>query len=94
MAAIIEGVLNWFAREYFSDEFSGGDALSLVVLVLLGFVLLTRRPSNIYQTINVLRGDVGQMKGKMQTLDGLQGDVGEIKGKVDTLVKILKPPVN
>ena len=30
MAAIIEGILNWFVREYFSNEFSGGDALSLV----------------------------------------------------------------
>ena len=58
MNAIIDGVLNWFAREYFSEEFSGGDALSLVVLlvvlVLLGLVLLTRRPSNVYQTLNAL----------------------------------------
>lgn len=67
MNAIINGVLDWFVREYF-EEFSGGDALSLVVLVLLGFALFTRRPSNVYQTLNALRGDVGQIKGKVDTL--------------------------
>ena len=68
MTVIIDGVLNWFAREYFSEEFSGGDALSLAILVLFVFAL-TRRPSNVRtKDVLALKGDVNHIKGQMQTL--------------------------
>ncbi len=76
MTAIIDGVLNWFVNEYFS-KFSGGDALSLAILVLLVFAL-SRRPSNVLRTKDVL---------------ALKGDVNQIKGQVQTLVAVLKPGV-
>lgn len=68
MTAIIDGVLNWFVDEYFSNEFSGGDALSLAVLVLLIFAL-SRRPSNVRtKDVLAIKGDVNQLKGQVQTL--------------------------
>ena len=66
MNAIINGVLDWFAREYF-EEFSGGDALSLAILVLFVYVL-TQRPGIRTKDVLALKGDVNQIKGQMQTL--------------------------
>ena len=75
MAAIIDGILNWFVREYFSNEFSGGDALSLAILLVLALALLTRRSPNI-RTSDIL---------------ALKGDVNQIKGQMGTLISVLKP---
>ena len=80
MADIVTGVLRWFAEEYFSEDFSGGDLLSLAVLVLLAFAIWTRRsqPNNI----------------RTQDILALQAEVSEIKGAVNTLVKVLVPQGN
>lgn len=60
--------MQWFVRE-FSEGFSGGDLLSLAVLVLLAFALWTRRPqSNVLQAIFALKEEVNQIKGAVNTL--------------------------
>ena len=80
MADVIAGVLQWFSMEYFSGEFSGGDLLSLVVLVLLAFALSTRKsPPNNIRTQDVL---------------DLKGDVKSIDGQLSTLIKMLRSTNN
>ena len=80
MADVIAGILQWFSREYFSGEFSGGDLLSLVVLVLLAFALSTRKsqPNNI----------------RTQDVLDLKGDVKSIDGQLSTLIKMLRSTNN
>ena len=80
MADIVTGVLRWFAEEYSFEEFSGGDLLSLAVLVLLAFALWTRRPQPNIQAI--------------QAILALKGEVSQIKGAVNTLVTVLVPQGN
>lgn len=77
IADIITGILQWFSREYFSGEFSGGDLLSLAVLVLLAFALWTRKPP---PNNNIRAQDI---------LD-LKGDVQNINGQLSTLIKMLR----
>lgn len=104
MAGIIEGVLQWFSKEYSFDEFSGGDLLSLAVLVLLAFALWIRRPQpNVFQAILSLKGEVKNIDGQLSALVAgpniirakdileLKGEMSQIKGAVNTLVTVLVP---
>lgn len=79
MADIITGVLQWFSREYFSGRFSGGDLLSLAVLVLLAFALWTRRPQPNLQAILALKGEVSQIKGAVNTLVTVLVPPGDVR---------------